>query len=209
MSACFSVSLRKRGESVKDSFGNRVCNDFIRFVFRDMDTRTKAVWAVKRQIDRVKNSPATVICDAFLKSIACFLPDSSLSFLLKHCISKYTILMSNVPGPQGICYFGGNEVDELTFYTFLPVGCYCGLVSYNGRVSCSFASDPWLPDPESLAMLWADEFQKLHEEVMSHEGMIDEPLGGGGGGMWGWDGALLLGGAVAGVLVFYLRTRRH
>lgn len=50
VSVCFSVSLRKRGESVKDTFGNRVCNDFIRFVFRDMPTRTMAVWAVKRQV---------------------------------------------------------------------------------------------------------------------------------------------------------------
>ena len=46
------------------------------------------------------------------------------------------------------------EVDDLSFYTFLPIGCYCGIVSYNGKVSCSFAADPWLPDPQDLADCW-------------------------------------------------------
>ena len=66
-------------------------------------------------------------------------------------------------------------MDELTFYTFLPVGCYCGLVSYNGKVSCSFASDVWLPDPSSLAEIWSEEFEELYAEVMAHEGALPEP----------------------------------
>mmetsp|Transcript_29690 Transcript_29690/g.78230 ORF Transcript_29690/g.78230 Transcript_29690/m.78230 type:complete len:126 (+) Transcript_29690:1605-1982(+) len=75
------------------------------------------------------------------------------------------MVLSNVAGPQSACYLGGKQVQEMSFFTFLPVGFYCGILSYNGRVMTSFVSDSSLPNPEGLARCWNEEFEALHAEA--------------------------------------------
>ena len=43
-------------------------------------------------------------------------------------------MLSNVPGPAGTGYVGGEPIDDISFYCFNTLGTYCGLCSYNGMV---------------------------------------------------------------------------
>ena len=46
---------------------------------------------------------------------------------------KVTAMFSNVPGPNAKVVFAGQELDDMAFTAFGPIGLYFGVVSYNGN----------------------------------------------------------------------------
>jgi hypothetical protein len=48
--------------------------------------------------------------------------------------TKFTIMMSNVPGPATQQYFAGQPLTDLYYFLFVPLGVYVGTLSYNGKV---------------------------------------------------------------------------
>jgi hypothetical protein len=80
-------------------------------------------------------------------------------------------MLSNVPGPQTAAHFGGQEIDDMAFVACSPIGLYCGLLSYNGQVSCSLCADTSAEgSPEKVTRYWKEEFDALYDETMAFEG---------------------------------------
>ena len=60
--------------------------------------------------------------------------------------------LSNVPGPQSTVWLCGEAVDDLMFYTFVPLGVYIGVISYAGKVSTGVCCVPSCePDATRIA----------------------------------------------------------
>ncbi len=55
---------------------------------------------------------------------------------------------------------------DVHFYLFVPIGIYCGMISYDGRVSFTVNADSSTQtQPAVITRIWGEEFDKLYEEV--------------------------------------------
>jgi len=124
------------------------------------------VWRVKRQVDKIKISPAPLIQYRLVSIITKALPRKVLLDQLLNAANLTSGQLSNVPGPQTRVHIAGVPVTSLQFNLFTPVGFYFGILSYDGVVSASVNLDSSLGiDPKDLAKHWKSEFEKMKEEI--------------------------------------------
>ena len=82
--------------------------------------------------------------------------------LLLDVYGKATALLSNVPGPQSQVYLCGSPLDDLMFYSFVPLGVYIGVISYHGKVSTGVCCVPECePDASQIAKHWKSAVEEL------------------------------------------------
>ena len=75
---------------------------------------------------------------------------------------KATAMLSNVPGPPSAAFLCGQELDDLMFYAFAPLGVYIGCITYNGKLTAGFCCAPDLePQPSKIAKHWRPAFETL------------------------------------------------
>ena len=85
-------------------------------------------------------------------------------------------MVSNVPGPKQQVSLGGLLVEDIHFLTCLPIGLYCGLLTYNGMLSMQLCCDSACGERLDLfAQLWNTEFDEFYAEIMDTPGPIEPP----------------------------------
>ena len=138
------------------------------------------VRSVKRQLDRTKINPKPYIEKALF---SCLLPPllthghclrTVTRNLLLDVYGKGTALLSNVPGPQSEARLCGEPIEDLMFYSFVPLGVYIGVLSYNGKVSTGVCCVPSCePDAWRIAKQWkiaVDELLAASRSLSSEQG---------------------------------------
>lgn len=78
--------------------------------------------------------------------------------------AKASTVMTNVPGPRQPLYLAGSRLDELMFWVPQSgdIGIGVSILSYNDNVQFGLITDRnFVPDPETIAPLFAAEFEKM------------------------------------------------
>ena len=71
-------------------------------------------------------------------------------------------MLSNVPGPPTAAFLCGERIEEMMFYSFVAIGTYVGVLSYNGKVSVGISSAPSLePDVSRIAKHWKPAYEEM------------------------------------------------
>ena len=149
---------------VHETFGNKIV--FGRFGFDlGFADRIDCVWRTKQQIDMFKISPETAFNGWLFQNLLPKFTDKQLMDIVK-APPPYTMVRSNVPGPQSQVTLFGKAIDDIQFYAYASLGVYFGIISYNGQIRACLAKDAKLvEDPKSIGKYWKTEFDALYEEV--------------------------------------------
>lgn len=78
--------------------------------------------------------------------------------------AKASTVMTNVPGPKQPLYLAGSRLDQCMFWVPQSgdIGIGVSILSYNDNVQFSLITDRhFIPDPETIAPLFAAEFDKM------------------------------------------------
>jgi diacylglycerol O-acyltransferase len=164
----FPINLRDPRDGPPASImGNQFGNGVFSFPHA-YDDPAALVKDVKAQLDYIKVSPKPYIERALFSTV---LPPLMLH---GHCLrnvtrnllldvyGKATALLSNVPGPQSQVFLCGSPLDDLMFYSFVPLGVYIGVISYNGKVSTGVCCVPECePDASRIAKHWKGAVKEL------------------------------------------------
>ena len=78
--------------------------------------------------------------------------------------AKASTVMTNVPGPKQPLYLAGSRLDQCMFWVPQSgdIGIGVSILSYNDNVQFSLITDRhFIPDPETIAPLFAAEFEKM------------------------------------------------
>ena len=170
MRGIFPISLRDSSDSPAcATMGNQFGNGVFSFP-TDYADPAALVRAVKRQLDAIKASPKPYIERALFSAVLPPLMTHGQCLrnvtrnLLLDVYGKATALLSNVPGPQSQAWLCGEALDDLMFYSFVPLGVYIGVISYNGKVSTGICC---VPECESDAALIARHWKPAVEELLA------------------------------------------
>lgn len=177
--AGFAISMRKKGEDpFRDgSPHNSIAQGLLKFYLKPKNC-VDLVWRVKRQLDSIKLSPGPFVQVRIGNAVTKLLPQSVGLKIFTDFQSTTTALLSNVAGPKEKASLDGNEVSDLQFFVSAAIGCYFGLLSYNGQVSCGICMDETASAlPKEIGKHWKTEFEKLYDECMAYEGPIPKPKG--------------------------------
>lgn len=79
-------------------------------------------------------SPQPLIEYLLLEALAPLLPAAAFVNLTLDYFGKYTMMMSNVMGPQSVAHMGGRAIDSISALAATSIGLYAGMLSYNGRL---------------------------------------------------------------------------
>lgn len=172
--ASFPINTRKKGQDAfKDgSPHNSIAQGVMKFVLNP-ESRTECVWTVKRQLDKIKLSPAPFIQLRLGNALFRMLPMKTAIKMFTDFASLATAQLSNVAGPRTQAMFGSYPVQDMQFLLSAAVGCYFGLLSYDGHISCGICLDETTSaNAEEMAKHWIVEFDKLYEESMAFEGAV-------------------------------------
>jgi diacylglycerol O-acyltransferase len=120
---------------------------------------------VKARMDEIKSSPQPFVTFQILKALG-LAPVEVADLAVNMFGTKATAVMTNVIGPKQPLYFAGERIR--TWLGWVPqsgrMGLGVSIFSYDGQVVVGVASDKGLvPDPESIAAAFEEEFEALVE----------------------------------------------
>lgn len=175
--ATFPINLRSAGLSIEKSFGNKVAMGTFKFDLRNV-SRQDIFWSVKRQIDVIKASIQPFIDSTIMNICGPLLSMQMIVNIFLSANAKYTLMVTNVAGPMDEAHLCGQPVDDMTFTACLPIGLYCGIFSYDGRLTLSLCGDSSCTSTENLQIIakhWVQEFDDFYMEIMAIEGIVSQP----------------------------------
>jgi diacylglycerol O-acyltransferase / wax synthase len=79
-------------------------------------------------------------------------------------LSRATVVMTNVPGPQQPLYLAGSEIKQVMVWVPQPgdIGMGISILSFNGNVQFGLLVDAALvPDPQAIVSRFKPEFDQL------------------------------------------------
>ena len=80
-------------------------------------------------------------------------------------LDKFTLVFTNVPGPNTSQSFGGNKITNIAGCVNCPIGSALMLNSYNNEFNFSVCSDPkTISHPHEFVQFFEEEVDKFHEE---------------------------------------------
>jgi hypothetical protein len=138
------VNLRGVADNRKEEDGFNLGNDFATLNFPlplNYKSEVDAVWKIKNMMDYYKVSPAIYLIKRCGLKLLSILPEQALIQASLETIRKPSCIISNVMGPPIECKLAGYSVDSISFLVSSAIGLYVGLISYNGKVTISFATD--------------------------------------------------------------------
>lgn len=168
----FPVNMRRHGEDPlsEESFGNAVSTAQAELPLHLSDP-LEIFRHLKAQIDDMKISGEPQIrgalCAFLLKH-----NQKKQKEITKHAIelmSKCSMVLSNVPGPATPAFLCGRRISDMQFFIFQHVySLVFSIISYNRKVSVGImTNESSEPQPENIANLWVESFEKLHATVMA------------------------------------------
>merc|ERR1712176_1064389 len=61
----------------------------------------------------------------------------------------------------------GQEIDDVQFLAFAPMGCYCGVATYGDKVNCNIVvAKECESNPYDILPYYNKELEILHKEIM-------------------------------------------
>lgn len=100
-----------------------------------------AVFKIKIIMDYFKVSPTAYLMKVFGHRLLEMLPETALIDASLEAVRKPSCIISNVVGPPFECRIAGYALREINFLAASVIGLYVGIISYNGDVRVSFATD--------------------------------------------------------------------
>merc|ERR1712232_1023827 len=172
--ANFPMDMRPASADLLDDkwFGNLVSQGQLQFPVH-LDEPRAIFRHLKTQVDKIKYSPEPLIKEKVINAVAAtsLLSPKTKQNLLLDAAGKVTAMFSNVPGPNAKVVFAGQELDDMAFTAFGPIGLYFGVVSYNGNFRAAICCDAECePYPERLTNEWETAFDRVHQSVMRTPG---------------------------------------
>ena len=162
INAMVPVNLRPLSEA--DQLGNRFGLIYLALPV-GTDDHAERLRLVKARMDEIKSSPQPYVTFQILNALG-LAPIEVADLAVKMFGTKATAVMTNVIGPKQPIYFAGERVR--TWLGWVPqsgrMGLGVSIFSYDGQVVVGVASDKGLvPDPESIATAFEEEFEALVE----------------------------------------------
>jgi WS/DGAT/MGAT family acyltransferase len=162
INAMVPVNLRPLSEA--DQLGNRFGLIYLALPVGTGD-RAERLRLVKARMDEIKSSPQPFVTFQILNALG-LAPVEVADLAVKMFGTKATAVMTNVIGPKQPVFFAGERVR--TWLGWVPqsgrMGLGVSIFSYDGQVVVGVASDKGLvPDPESIATAFEEEFKALVE----------------------------------------------
>ena len=162
INAMVPVNLRPLSEA--DQLGNRFGLIYLALPV-GTDDHAERLRLVKARMDEIKSSPQPFVTFQILNALG-LAPIEVAELAVKMFGTKATAVMTNVIGPRQPVYFAGERVR--TWLGWVPqsgrMGLGVSIFSYDGQVVVGVASDKGLvPDPESIATAFEEEFEALVE----------------------------------------------
>lgn len=177
VSAQFPVSTRMPGEQAfrNEDPRNQFSYGFLRFHLTFKGSDLQLFWKIKRDLDKLKLSPAPFVTTRVAKMLIPVLPLKTCNQTVLQAANKATGQLSNVAAPSRPCKIAGAHVTDMSFLLFSPLALYLGILSYNNKVSASICIEANLGvDPNEIAKHWKTQFDSFYDEVMAQEGDIPQ-----------------------------------
>jgi WS/DGAT/MGAT family acyltransferase len=162
INAMVPVNLRPLSEA--DQLGNRFGLIYLALPV-GTDDHAERLRLVKARMDEIKSSPQPFVTFQILNALG-LAPVEVAELAVNMFGTKATAVMTNVIGPKQPLYFAGERIR--TWLGWVPqsgrMGLGVSIFSYDGQVVVGVASDKGLvPDPESIAAAFEEEFAALVE----------------------------------------------
>lgn len=160
INAMVPVNLRPLSEA--DQLGNRFGLIYLALPVGTGD-HAERLRLVKARMDEIKRSPQPFVTFQILNALG-LAPVEVADLAVNMFGTKATAVMTNVIGPKQPLYFAGERIR--TWLGWVPqsgrMGLGVSIFSYDGQVVVGVASDKGLiPDPESIAAAFEEEFEAL------------------------------------------------
>jgi diacylglycerol O-acyltransferase len=162
--AIVPVNLRpsRRVEDVGDSLGNRFGLFFVGLPVEERSAQAR-LGALERRIragDRLGEASITL---EILKALGRG-PATLERFMSRLMTRKASVVLSNVPGPRGPVYFGGQRIRDVMFWEPHPgrLGLAMSILTYDGTVRMGARADGGITDdPHRLVESFEEELPVL------------------------------------------------
>jgi hypothetical protein len=114
-------------------------------------------------LDELKQSPELSVLHAVNKLGLAVLPRGVFAQTSFDTMDKFSVLLSNVAGPDRQLRFRGHAVDSLAFFATSLVGACFDVISYDGALQLAVLADPAVLGPDrSVAPLLAAFEAEMH-----------------------------------------------
>ena len=170
ITATYAVNTRPAGANYLSEkwFGNHIVVATTRYPLHE--TRIDTLLQFRDASRMRKASPDTLVRKALMRSLTGLLPRDVLVKISAEATVKFSIMISNVLLSLDKVRVFGQEVDDVQFLAFAPLGCYCGVATYAGKVNCNVVvAKECESDPSEILPFYRKELEKLHAEVMQHD----------------------------------------
>ncbi len=134
------------------------------------------LFLVRSRMNELKNSYQPPLTLGILAAVG-LSPKIIQQQFLDILAAKASTVMTNVPGPKQPLYLAGSCLEQCMFWVPQSgdIGIGVSILSYNDNVQFSLITDRhFVPDPETIAPLFAAEFDKMMLALLMLE--WDEPI---------------------------------
>ena len=128
----------------------------------------ESLQAMKRYLDRVKGSVEPLFTYGTVLVLLALLPARLSSALIDWLANKCSCVISNVPGPPGPIFLGGQRLRSMMFWVPQRADIAVGvsIMSFDGRLSVGIIADTAVvPEPEHLIDAFRHEIERLRREA--------------------------------------------
>ena len=156
------LSVNLRPPDAEASLGNQAGALLVELPV-GVDTALERLQQVKRQMDRLKDSPEASVVWALLNALG-NAPPSVQDLLVEAYCTRETAVVANMAGPAETVYLAGAPLSTLMFWVpaLGGAGLCLSIASYAGQVWFGAGTDQGLvPDPEELMTAFHAEFEAL------------------------------------------------
>lgn len=170
ITATYAVNTRPAGVDylADEWFGNHIVATTTTYPLHRSRVETLLEF---RDASRIrKASPDSLVRKSVMKALQSALPRDVMVKAGVEATCKFSIMISNVLLSLDRIKVFGQEVDDVQFLAFAPLGCYCGVATYAGKVNCNVVvAKDCESDPTEILPYYKRELEKLHKEVMEHD----------------------------------------
>jgi len=184
ITATYAVNIRPPGVDYLDDywFGNHFISTSTPYPLHD--TRVNTLLKFRDAGRMRKMSLDNAVRNTIVKLAAKLVPYVNRPDIMKIIADlnlKFSIMISNVLLSTERLNLFGQEIDNMQFLVMSPLGCYCGVSTYAGKVNCNVVvAKECHADPSAISRNYKKELLALHEEVMglkdSKAKKLDKPL---------------------------------
>jgi WS/DGAT/MGAT family acyltransferase len=160
--AMVPFNLRPLDQPLPRELGNRFGLVYLQLPV-GIRARRRRLAEVHRQMDAIKHSPEGAVSYGILGVVG-LTPRQIERRLVDLFASKSSLVLTNVPGPDGPVYFAGTRLAGVI--PWVPAGGSIGLgvslFSYAGRVTVGLRADAAIvPDPDAIILAFEQELERL------------------------------------------------